>query len=137
MAKKRGRRQIYVNVYKYVKENLRKGHSLKKIKIWLIKYGYDPVFVTKFIKGFRAKQIAKRVVLSSFVVFIALFFVSLSFFNPNITGAVVVNNDNEKGCCIDREGICREGFPRKYCNYEGVMFIPHSCYDLSYCNAEP
>jgi hypothetical protein len=134
MVKKRGSRQVKVNVYDYIKENSKKGHSLEKIKTWLVKYGYDEDFVSRFIKGFRAKQIAKRVTLSAFIVAAFLFFASLPFLDQNITGAVVV--DNEAGCCIDREGFCHESFPRKYCNYEGSMYMRHSCFDISYCDGK-
>jgi hypothetical protein len=138
MPEKRGNKEIKVNINSYIKANAAKGHSLDSIKKWLIMHGYDMDFASKSIKNFQRRQIAKSVSLSVFMVSIVLLFVTMPVLNQNITGAVVADKEiNEKGCCIDREGLCHGEFPRKYCNYEGVMYVPHSCFDLSYCNVDP
>ena len=131
MIKKGGNRQIRANVYRYVKENSSKGHSLNSIKKWLIMYGYDENFVSKLIKEFHAKQFVKEFLLSSLIVAMTLFFVSLPIFDQNITGAVI--GIGEAGCCIDNAGLCRESYPKENCISEGLMYIRHDCFDLPYC----
>ena len=127
MAKKRG---IRVNVYNYIREHHGKGHSLAKIRKWLISYGYDGNFVSKVVKEFQRKQFAKKISLSSFIVAIILLFASLPVFNVNVTGAVTASRE---GCCIDNSGVCHESYSTGFCNSEDSLFIKYDCVDLPYC----
>ncbi|MBS3102435.1 hypothetical protein J4458_03235 [Candidatus Woesearchaeota archaeon] len=129
MAEKR-EQHTKKNVYNYVKEHHRKGHSLGRIKKWLVMYGYDESFVSGIIRRFRARQFARTSALSAFIVALVLLFVSVPFFKPNISGAAVASL---QGCCIDNSGICRSD-TRDFCNSEGSIYIKYSCFDLPYCS---
>ncbi len=131
MIKKGVNRQIRANIYRYVKENSGKGHSLDSIKKWLIMYGYDENFVSKLIKEFHTKQFVKEFLLSSFVVAMTLFFVSLPIFDQNLTGAIV--GVSEERCCVDTAGVCHESYSKNSCNGEGFMYLRHNCFDFPYC----
>jgi len=130
MIKKRGNKQIKANIHEYIKVNLSKGHSLTYIKKWLIRYGYDQGFVSKLIKGIRAKEFIKKLLLSSFIVALLFLFVSLPVFDQSITGAVVLN---EEGCCIDNAGYCHDSYLETRCNSEDFMYLEYGCIDLPYC----
>lgn len=131
MIKKRGHREAKINVNKYIRENIKKGHSINSLKKWLIEYGYDDIFVSKIISSYRKKQLVKNISLGTLIVVFTLFLFSFTIFDNNITSAVVVTQDT--GCCIDNAGFCHNSLSESYCNTKNFMYINHDCFDLPYC----
>ena len=91
-------------LYKYIKENQKKGYSLETLEKGMVYYGYDAKFAEELKKDYKKRQniMGASTILIIFILFISTFM----FIKPAITGLVLYSKEvnHSEGISLEFNG---------------------------------